>query len=53
MYETVVEPISEYVDVYTTGGQLVRKGVYYKRALNGLSSGMYIVDGRTLYWYSK
>lgn len=51
--ETLAEPMPEYVDVYTTGGQLVRKGVYYKRALNGLPSGMYIVGGRTLYWYSR
>lgn len=49
----VVLPMREYVDVYAISGQLLRKDVYYKRALYGLPTGMYIVDGRKLYWYGK
>lgn len=49
----VMLPVREYVDVYAVNGQLLRKNVYYKRALYGLPAGMYIVDGRKLYWYSK
>ncbi len=51
--QQVALPLREYVDVYAINGQLLRKNVYYKRALYGLPSGMYIVDGRKLYWYSK
>ena len=51
--EVQIVPMPEYVDVYSMGGQLLRKAVYYKRALHGLPSGMYVVGGRTLYWYSR
>ena len=51
--EVQIAPMPEYVDVYSMGGQLLRKAVYHKRALYGLPSGMYVVGGRTLYWYSR
>lgn len=51
--EVQIAPMPEYVDVYSIGGQLLRKAVYHKRALHGLPSGMYVVGGRTLYWYSR
>lgn len=46
--ETVVSEVTqpEYVDVYSVYGQLLRKAVYYKQALHGLPSGIYIVGGK-------
>lgn len=49
----VVLPVQEYVDVYSINGQLLRKNAHYKRALNGLPSGLYIVGGKKLHWYSR
>lgn len=51
--EEVSIPVQEYVDVYAVTGQLVRKQVHYKHALNGLPSGLYIVGGKKMYWYSR
>lgn len=51
--EVQAPPLQEYVDVYAADGRLLRQAVYYKRALHGLPTGMYIVGGRTLYWYSR
>lgn len=51
--EEVTIPVQEYVDVYAVTGQLVRKQVHYKHALNGLPSGLYIVGGKKMYWYSR
>ena len=36
------------VDVYTTGGILLRGGVSRDGALDGLSSGVYVVDGQKM-----
>ena len=51
--EEITVPVQEYVDVYAVTGQLVRKQVHYKHALNGLPSGLYIVGGKKMYWYSR
>lgn len=51
--QQVIVPMQEYVDVYSANGQLQRKGVYYKRALHGLPSGLYIVGGKKVQWYSR
>ena len=40
----------DYVNVYTIGNQLVRQGVYYKHALQGLPTGIYIVGGQKVFW---
>lgn len=34
------------VDVYTLNGSLVRQGVAYEKALDGLQSGIYVVNGK-------
>lgn len=51
--EVQANPLQEYVDVYSADGRLLRKAVYRKRALHGLPTGMYIVGGRTFYWYTR
>lgn len=52
--ESAVElPLCEYVNVYTVGNQLVRKGVYYKHALQGLPTGIYIVGGQKVFWNNR
>lgn len=50
---SVVLPVHGYVDVYSVGGQLLRKAVHHQRALYGLPAGCYIVGGRTLYWHGR
>lgn len=51
--QQVVLPLQEYVDVYNVNGQLVRKAVYYRHALNGLPAGLYILSGQKVYWYGR
>ena len=49
----VVVPVQEYVDVYSVTGLLLRKGVYYQRALNGLPAGLYLVGGKKCQWFGN
>ncbi len=51
--EVVTVPLSDYVNVYTIGNQLVRQGVYYKHALQGLPTGIYIVGGQKVFWNNR
>ena len=53
MEEVVTVPLSDYVNVYTIGNQLVRQGVYYKHALQGLLAGIYIVGGQKVFWNNR
>lgn len=48
--QQVAIPVREYVDVYALNGMLLRRDVHYKRALNGLPAGIYIVDGKKYRW---
>jgi hypothetical protein len=53
MEEVVTVPLSDYVNVYTIGNQLVRQDVYYKHALLGLPTGVYIVGGQKVFWNNR
>ena len=45
---TADKDLNRPVDVYTIGGILVRNKVPYLNALNGLTPGLYIIDGKTI-----
>lgn len=46
--EDVAKDINRPVDVYTIGGILVRRQVPYTQCLNGLATGLYLIDGKTV-----
>ena len=49
----VTVPLFDYVNVYTIGNRLVRQDVYYKHALLGLPTGVYIVGGQKVFWNNR
>lgn len=46
--ESIDADLKRPVDIYTVGGILVRRQVPYIESLNGLTPGLYIIDGKTV-----
>ncbi|MBR6628906.1 MAG: hypothetical protein IKL03_02955, partial [Bacteroidaceae bacterium] len=51
--ESIIQlPTSTTTNVYSITGQLMRKNVHPEQALQGLPIGLYIVNGKKVFWGS-